>query len=221
MTLNSRHRFTAARTAGEEGRVVTIASPESDHLEAYRWLDDVVGRPSILVRADLSRDMMHSASYIAQLCLLWIVLQAAILIFIIMVPLHRAIIAPLGVLSRQLRTFRKTSDLNLSLDTEREGEIGEISREFGSMLHQLEEEISERRRGEEALRQSEHHLREAQKVAQMGSWKFDLVDRIWWWSDELFRIHGRDRELGPLSDDELKASIHADDSERSTMRWLL
>jgi len=204
----------AARAAGEEGRAVRIVSPESEHLEAYRWLDDVFGRPSVLVRADLSRDMMQSASYIARLCLLWIVLQAAILIFIIMVPLHRAIIAPLGVLSRQLRTFRKTSDLNLVLDTEREGEIGDISREFGSMLRQLEEEISERRRSEEALLQSEHHLREAQKVAQTGSWKLDLASRSWWWSEELFRIHGRDRELGPLSDDELKESIHADDSER-------
>jgi hypothetical protein len=74
--------------------------------------------------------MTRSATYIGRLSVLWIVVQGGILVFIVMVPLHRAIIAPLGVLSRQLRAFRKTSDLNLSLDTEQEGEIGEISREF-------------------------------------------------------------------------------------------
>ena len=133
-------KFTRRWRGHDGSALVTIVDPESNRLEAYRWLDDVVGNPSVVIRADLPRDMTQSASYIAQLCLLWIVLQGGILVFIIMVPLHRAIIAPLGVLSRQLRVFRKTSDLNLSLDTESEGEIGEISREFGNMLSQLEEQ---------------------------------------------------------------------------------
>jgi diguanylate cyclase (GGDEF)-like protein/PAS domain S-box-containing protein len=191
-----------------------IADPDSDQLQVYRRIEDIAGNPSIIVRANLSREMTQSATYIARLCLLWIVLQGGVLVFIIMVPLHRAIIAPLGVLSRQLRVFRKTSDLNLSLDTEREGEIGEISREFGNMLHQLEVEIKERRRGEEALRQSEQHLRSAQKVAQMGSWKLDLADGTWWWSDELFRIHGKAPESGPPNGEELKESIYSADRER-------
>jgi len=195
--------------------LVTTVDSESSHLEAYRWLDDVVGDPSVVIRADLPRDIAQSASYIAQLCLAWIVLQAGILVFIIMVPLHRAIIAPLGVLSRQLRVFRKTSDLNLPLDTEREGEIGEISREFGNMLDQLEEQIREREQGEEALRQSEKHLREAQQIARMGSWKLDLLDGSWWWSEELFRIFGRDVEAGPLTGEELRESIHPGDRERA------
>jgi len=139
---------------GDESTQVTIVRPESGHLEAYRWLADVAGNPAVVVRADLSREMVQSASYIARLCLLWIILQAGILVFIITVPLHRAIISPLNVLSLQLRIFRETSDLNLSLDTEQEGEIGEISREFGNMLRQLEEEVEERRRGEKRLRQA-------------------------------------------------------------------
>jgi diguanylate cyclase (GGDEF)-like protein/PAS domain S-box-containing protein len=210
--------------AGEDqSTLVTIASPESNHLEAYRWLEDVGGNPSVVIRVDFSREMTQSASYIARLCFLWIVLQAGILVFIIMVPLHRAIIAPLGVLSRQLRIFRKTSDLNLSLDTESEGEVGEISREFGNMLSQLEEQTREREQGEEALRQSEQHLRAAQQVAQMGSWKLDLSDGSWWWSEELFRIYGRDVEAGPPIGEELRERIHPGDRERvfSALRGLI
>jgi hypothetical protein len=42
----------------------------------------------------------------------------------------------------------------VKLDTESGGEIGEISREFGKMLRQLEDEITERRKGEEGLRRA-------------------------------------------------------------------
>jgi diguanylate cyclase (GGDEF)-like protein/PAS domain S-box-containing protein len=194
--------------------LVVMVDPEADRLDAYRLIPDLLGNPAIIIGARLPREMAQSATYIGRLCVLWIVLQGGILVFIIMVPLHRAIIAPLGVLSRQLRVFRKTSDLNLSLDTEREGEIGEISREFGNMLRKLEEQIRERRRGEEALRQSEQHLRAAQKVAQMGSWKLDLSDGSWWWSDELFRIYGRDIEAGPPTGEELRESIDPADRGR-------
>jgi len=201
--------------AGEDHTGLAVAvDPQSGHLVAYRLLENVIGPGSVGVSIELPRDISRSASYIARLCLFWIVLQGGILLFIIMVPLHRAIIAPLGVLSRQLRVFRKTSDLNLMLDTDREGEVGEISREFGNMLHQLEEQIRERRRSEEALRQSEQHLRAAQEVAQMGSWKLDLVDGSWWWSDELFRIYGRDRAAGPLDSEALRGCIYAPDRER-------
>jgi diguanylate cyclase (GGDEF)-like protein/PAS domain S-box-containing protein len=203
--------------------VVTVVDSEANRLDAYRMFRDVAGNPAIIVNAKLPRELTQSAVYIGGLCVLWIILQGGILVFIILVPLHRAIIAPLGVLSRQLRVFRKTSELNLSLDTKREGEIGEISREFGSMLSQLEEQVRERQRGEEALRQSEQHLRAAQQIAQIGSWKFDLSDGSWWWSEELFRIYGRDVEAGPLSGEELRESIHPGDRERvfSALRGLI
>jgi diguanylate cyclase (GGDEF)-like protein/PAS domain S-box-containing protein len=200
---------------GDAEHVVAVVDSEANQLDAYRMFRDVTGNPAIIVSAKLPRELTQSAIYIGGLCVLWIILQGGVLVFIIMVPLHRAIIAPLGVLSRQLRVFRKTSDLNVSLDTESEGEIGEISREFGNMLSQLEEQIRERQRGEEALRQSEQHLRAAQQVAQMGSWKLDLSDGSWWWSEELFRIYGRDVEAGPLTGEELRKSIHPDDRERA------
>jgi diguanylate cyclase (GGDEF)-like protein/PAS domain S-box-containing protein len=139
---------------GGAGTLVTIADGETGRLDAYRMVEGMDDQPAVIIGAKLPREMMQSASYISRLCVLWIVFQGGLLIFIIMVPLHRAIIAPLGVLSRQLRAFRKTSDLNVNLDTESGGEIGEISREFGKMLRQLEDEIRERRKGEEGLRRA-------------------------------------------------------------------
>jgi PAS domain S-box-containing protein len=51
-------------------------------------------------------------------------------------------------------------------------------------------DISERKQAEEALRQSENNLAEAQRLAHLGSWQFDLAMQTPVWSDEAFRIFG-------------------------------
>lgn len=51
-------------------------------------------------------------------------------------------------------------------------------------------DISDRKQAEEALRQSENNLAEAQRLAHLGSWQFDLATQTPAWSDEAFRIFG-------------------------------
>ena len=50
----------------------------------------------------------------------------------------------------------------------------------------------ERKQAEESLRLSESRLEEAQRLAHLGSWNWDGVNRILTWSDELCRIYGVD-----------------------------
>ncbi len=51
----------------------------------------------------------------------------------------------------------------------------------------------ERNRADQALRDSEARLREAQAIAQIGSFFWDTRTHQVTWSDELYRIYGRDR----------------------------
>jgi PAS domain S-box-containing protein len=53
-------------------------------------------------------------------------------------------------------------------------------------------DITERKRGEEALREKERRLSESQRIAHIGSWTCDLRDpaRGLVWSDELYRLYG-------------------------------
>ncbi|CAK0754508.1 polar amino acid transport system substrate-binding protein [Gammaproteobacteria bacterium] len=53
-------------------------------------------------------------------------------------------------------------------------------------------DITERRRAEIALRQREAELREAQRLAQVGSWEWDPKTDIIYWSEERYRIAGID-----------------------------
>jgi PAS domain S-box-containing protein len=51
-------------------------------------------------------------------------------------------------------------------------------------------DLSERKEAEERLRTSEAGLANAQRIARLGNWEWDLVLNEAYWSDELYRIHG-------------------------------
>ncbi len=170
--------------------------------------------PSFILRVSLPHEITERAAYVNRLSLLWYLIQGFALAFLIMAPLHKSIIAPLKVLTDQLRSIRNTNDLAVDVSMARNDEIGELSREFGSMLEQLSRHIDDRRKSEDALRHSEERLQEAQQVAQVGSWEVDLTSGSWWWSDELFRIYGRQFDEGPPTTEQIRSGIHSDDRDR-------
>jgi len=53
-------------------------------------------------------------------------------------------------------------------------------------------DLTERKETEEALRRSEASLAESQRIAQLGTWEWDVVTGEVWWSEETYRIHGLD-----------------------------
>ncbi len=52
-------------------------------------------------------------------------------------------------------------------------------------------DITDRKESEESLRKSEAALAEAQRIASLGNWEWDLGSNTFHCSDELFRIYGR------------------------------
>jgi PAS domain-containing protein len=75
--------------------------------------------------------------------------------------------------------------------------------------------LSARKRVEQSLRQSEEYLAEAQRLTHTGSWAFNPVAaKVTYWSDEMFRIYGRDRRRESLPTyDELLRFVHPDDRD--------
>jgi len=63
----------------------------------------------------------------------------------------------------------------------------------------VNQDITERKRAEEKLRESEKQLKEAQALGGVGSWEFDIEKLQFTWSDETYRLFGRNPELGPPS----------------------
>jgi len=74
-------------------------------------------------------------------------------------------------------------------------------------------DITPRKHTEEALRRSEQSLAEAQRIAHLGNWDWNIVTNELSWSDEVYRIFGlRPREFGATYEAFL-ASVHSDDRD--------
>jgi signal transduction histidine kinase/ActR/RegA family two-component response regulator len=80
-----------------------------------------------------------------------------------------------------------------------------ISLENAYLYTDLQQENSERRRAEEALRRSEAYLAEAQTLSQTGSFGWNTVTGEIWWSAETFRIY----EFDPAKPPDLARIVQA------------
>ena len=73
---------------------------------------------------------------------------------------------------------------------------------------------------ERALAREHAALAEAQAIARVGSWRLDLGDGTWTWSDELSRIVGQDPGAPPPpAFDDFLARVHPDDQQIVERAW--
>ena len=74
--------------------------------------------------------------------------------------------------------------------------------------------LAEREAGRNALAQTAARLREAQSIAHIGSWEWDLRSDAITWSDELYRIFGVEQGTAPLSYSPYLEQVHPEDRAR-------
>ncbi|CAN5479490.1 hypothetical protein BH11BAC2_BH11BAC2_21780 [soil metagenome] len=76
---------------------------------------------------------------------------------------------------------------------------------------QLEAEVTQRIKVEQELKLKNQQLNEAQAIARIGNWEWDVTTNIILWSDELFRIFGFEISSEGLSYEKFLANIHPED----------
>src|ERR1700726_3636845 len=79
------------------------------------------------------------------------------------------------------------------------------------------QDITDRKRAEEALKQTQFYLSEGQRLAHMGSWASNDLGIRWsddlgiYWSEEVYKIFGLDPQNGPPNLEQFLAAVHPDD----------
>jgi PAS domain S-box-containing protein len=76
-------------------------------------------------------------------------------------------------------------------------------------------DVTDRRRSEDEIRRRQAQLAEAQAIANLGIWEWDMVRDRAHWSDEVYRAYGVDRSRGPLSFAQVAELVAPEDRERS------
>ena len=88
-----------------------------------------------------------------------------------------------------------------------------LAQELMRRNRDLTREVEEHTRAEEALRASESQLEEAQRIARIGSWDWDIASGRLAWSRELFLIYGRDPASFVPSYEGFLDCVHPDDRQ--------
>jgi PAS domain S-box-containing protein len=85
----------------------------------------------------------------------------------------------------------------------------------GTPVHFISQiqDITERKRTQEAIARSEARLAEAQQIARIGSWEWNVEANVVTWSDELYRIFGVERGAEELTYERYLEHLTAEDRE--------
>ena len=75
-------------------------------------------------------------------------------------------------------------------------------------------DVSEGHTVQERLRESRERLAEVERLARLGSYRWDVGASQWTWSEELFRLAGREPAPAAPTWDEWLATVDAEDRER-------
>jgi PAS domain S-box-containing protein len=89
----------------------------------------------------------------------------------------------------------------------------EIAIQQANLYQQVQLELAERYRVEMALRESQDRLKEAQRIARIGSWELTLSTNTLLWSDEIYRIFEIDPQKFRVTYEGFLEAIHPDDRD--------
>src|ERR1700746_1198354 len=98
--------------------------------------------------------------------------------------------------------------------------VGTVKRDTSGRPYEMfstTQDVTDRKRAEEALKQSQFYLREGQRLAHMGSWASNDLGIRWtddlgiYWSEEVYKIYGLDPQNGAPNLKQYLATIHPAD----------
>jgi PAS domain S-box-containing protein len=119
-----------------------------------------------------------------------------------------------GVVAVTTAAMATVVDERRRLLAQLERRVSERTAQLHVMNTDLRSEIAERERAQAALQASEARLLEAQAVAHVGSWEWDIATNSIWWSEELYKIYGVSRDTFPASYEAYIERVHPDDRQK-------
>ncbi|MDB6059502.1 MAG: Blue-light-activated protein [Verrucomicrobiales bacterium] len=122
----------------------------------------------------------------------WVVFEVVFLI----ISIRKSLVEMLNVAERQAR-------LEALNET--------IEKTVAERTAELRREIAERREAEEQLKKSQSQLAQAQQIAHIGSWEWDICADKVCWSDETARLYGFAPEDAGMNMEACLKRLHPDD----------
>ncbi len=113
-----------------------------------------------------------------------------------------------------MNTLLKTTQLDFSEKlnvSDRGDELDAIAVGLNTMSEELEFHLQQ-------LKQSEEKLNDAQRLAKIGNWEWDMATNTVQWSDEMFNIYGYENERFEVSFEKALERMLPEDAEETKVR---
>lgn len=105
-----------------------------------------------------------------------------VMVVLLFIGLLKGMVIPLQKISRATKAIAG-GDFDVVIPVKSHDEIGTLCESFNDMAHQIKTRTA-------ALEKSESRLIEAQRIAHIGNWEWDIVKNELYWSDEIYHIFG-------------------------------
>lgn len=192
------------------------------HLHTAQYIEIVI--PILFKQKQIG--MIHVRSSMAPVYekLVWnivIIITAAVGAFLIAVImllfLLSTITDPLRYLVDLMKRVSQNNDFTLRSELTSRDEIGTLSERFNSMLEQIQirDHALERHQLhlKEEVTQRTASLTEAQRIAHLGNWEWDILNNTLEWSDEIYRIFGLTPQQFGATYEAFLQTIHPEDRQ--------
>ncbi len=148
---------------------------------------------------------------------LYLVLPITALLILLMAAMlgwyaTRRISRPLAQLDAGAQALAR-GEFGYQVDLRGNDELADLARAFNHAAQQLQKLYDDIKRSEAYLQESKAKLEEAQRIAHVGYWEWDLTSNRVIWSDETYRIYGLRPQEYPIDIAAVRKMIHPEDLE--------
>ncbi|OQW91407.1 MAG: hypothetical protein BWK79_16970 [Beggiatoa sp. IS2] len=185
----------------QQGIVVQILNQKV--MVGYTLIRDIYQQPQALLRVDLPREIYYQGLTTIRYLNGFVLLLALLFTGLILWLFERLVLARLATLSYEVRKIRVTDHLSTVTV------VG--SDELAHLAATINEMITALRTAYLRVRQSEASLAEAQRIAHLGNWDWEMTTNYFQWSDEVYRILGLKPQSCPPDYQLFLERIHPED----------
>jgi PAS domain S-box-containing protein len=139
-------------------RAIYLQTLNDTVVEGYALLNDVYGKPALILRADLPRTIYHNG-LLGQYYFVGSLLVAGIVFFVVIqVLLERTVLSRLSTLNQSVGHIASSGDVSARMNCDGKDELSGLALSINRMLESLEQSQQQRRQVEERHQAFMNHI---------------------------------------------------------------